>query len=65
MLSNLKGLYPDAEFFLYRTTHGAEVDFVMKVNNAIFAIECKASYAPILSKGNYLEIGRASCRERV
>ena len=56
VLSNLKGLYTDAEFFYYRTTNGAEVDFVMKVNHAIFAIECKASYAPVLSKGNYLSI---------
>lgn len=54
VLSNLKGLYPDAEFFHYRTTNGAETDFVMKIRNAIFAIECKASYSPILSKGNYL-----------
>lgn len=54
VLTNLKGLYPDAEFFYYRTTNGAEVDFVMKVNNTVFAIECKASYSPILSKGNYL-----------
>ena len=56
VLSNLKGLYSDAEFFYYRTTNGAEVDFVMKVKNSIFAIECKASYSPILSKGNYLAI---------
>ena len=56
ILSNLKGLYPDAEFFFYRTTNGAEIDFVMKVKNTIFAIECKASYSPILSKGNYASI---------
>lgn len=54
VLSNLKGLYPEAEFFYYRTTNGAEVDFVMKIKNAVFAIECKASYSPILSKGNYI-----------
>ncbi|MDR2036410.1 MAG: ATP-binding protein [Bacteroidales bacterium] len=54
VLSNLKGLYPDAEFFHYRTTNGAEVDFVMKIKNTIFTIECKASYSPILSKGNYI-----------
>ena len=53
VLLNLKGLYPDAEFFYYRTTNGAEVDFVMKLKNFVFAIECKASYSPILSKGNY------------
>ena len=56
VLSNLKGLYPEAELFYYRTTNGAEIDFVMKIKNAIFAIECKASYSPSLSKGNYLAI---------
>jgi predicted AAA+ superfamily ATPase len=54
VLSNLKGIYPDAEFFYYRTTNGAETDFVMKIKNTVFAIECKASYSPTLSKGNYL-----------
>lgn len=56
VLSNLKGLYSDAEFFYYRTTNGSEIDFVMKVRNKVFAIECKASYSPVLSKGNYLAI---------
>jgi predicted AAA+ superfamily ATPase len=53
VLSNLKGMYPHADFFFYRTTNGAEVDFVMKSGNAVFAVECKASYSPSLSKGNY------------
>jgi predicted AAA+ superfamily ATPase len=52
VLSNLKGLYPEAELFYYRTTNGAEMDFVMKIRNSVFAIECKASHAPVLSKGN-------------
>jgi len=53
VLSNIKGLYPEAEIFFYRTTNGAEVDFVMELRNKVFAIECKASYSPTLSKGNY------------
>ena len=53
VLSNLRGMFPKAEFFFYRTSNGAEADFVMKLNNTIFAIECKASYAPSLSRGNY------------
>ncbi len=56
VLSNLKGLFSEAEFFFYRTTHGAEIDIVMKINHTVFAIECKASFAPVLSKGNYLAI---------
>ena len=56
VLSNLKGLYPDTEVFYYRTTNGAEVDFVVKIRHAVFVIECKASYSPSLSKGNYLAI---------
>jgi len=53
VLSNLKGLFPDASFYFYRTSNGAEIDFVMKIRNIVFAIECKSNYSPSLSKGNY------------
>jgi len=53
VLSNLKGLFPDASLYFYRTSNGAEIDFVMKIRNIVFAIECKSSYSPSLSKGNY------------
>ena len=53
VLSNLKGLFPDATFFFYRTSNGAEIDFVMKIRNIVIAIECKSGYSPSLSKGNY------------
>jgi len=53
VLSNLKGLFPDATFCFYRTSNGAEIDFVMKIRNIVFAIECKSGYSPSLSKGNY------------
>jgi hypothetical protein len=33
--------------------YGTEIDFVMTWRNRIFALECKASYTPILSKSNY------------
>jgi predicted AAA+ superfamily ATPase len=56
VLSNLKGIFPNSEIFYYRTTGGAEIDFVLKINNKIFAIECKASYTPSLSKGNNLAL---------
>jgi len=53
VLSNLKGLFPEATFYFYRTSNGAEVDFVVKIKNIVFAIECKSNYSPTLSKGNY------------
>ena len=53
VLSNLKGLFPKAEFFFYRTSNGAEIDFIMKHNNQTIAIECKASQSPKLTKGNF------------
>ncbi|MFY9116942.1 MAG: ATP-binding protein [Bacteroidales bacterium] len=56
VLMNLKGLYSNADFFYYRTSNGAEIDFVMKIEGIILAIECKASYSPSLSKGNYFAI---------
>jgi predicted AAA+ superfamily ATPase len=56
VLSHLRGWYPGAEIFYYRTAKGAEVDFVVKIANKIFVLECKASYSPSLSKGNHLAI---------
>ncbi|MBE0655032.1 MAG: ATP-binding protein, partial [Bacteroidales bacterium] len=56
VLSNLKGHFPSARFFFYRTSSGSEIDFVMNVKNKIYAIECKSSLSPGLSKGNYYAI---------
>ena len=56
VLSNLHGVFPEAEFYFYRTTNGAEIDFVMKIRNRIFAIECKTSLSPSMSTGNYRAI---------
>lgn len=53
VLSNLKAHFPLAQFFYYRTSVGAEIDFVMKLKKIVFAIECKASLSPVLSKGTY------------
>ncbi|MDR0763483.1 MAG: ATP-binding protein [Bacteroidales bacterium] len=56
VLTNLKGLFPSAEFFYYRTTAGVEMDFVMLLRGKIIAIECKATYSPSLTKGAYSAI---------
>jgi predicted AAA+ superfamily ATPase len=56
ILANLRGSFPNAKLFFYRTSGGAEIDFVMIHNNCVIAIECKASYVPSLSAGNYLAI---------
>ena len=42
-----------AEFFFYRNSAGSEIDFVMKHRNKIFAIECKSSLSPQLTRGFY------------
>jgi predicted AAA+ superfamily ATPase len=56
VLSNIKGEFPNAEIFYYRSSNGAEIDFVVKLNGEIFAIECKASFTSNLSNGNYSAI---------
>ena len=53
VLSNLRGLFPDATFYFYRTSNGAEMDFVITLKNTVFAIECKSGFTPGLSRGNY------------
>jgi len=54
VLANLRGWFPGAEICHYRTANGAEVDFVIIINGQVFAIECKASFNPVLSKGSFL-----------
>ena len=56
VLSNIKGNFPSAEIFYYRSSSGAEMDFVVKLNGKIFAVECKASFTSTLSKGNFFAI---------
>jgi len=58
VLSNLKGMFPEAD--IYRTANGAEIDFVVNLNRKTFAVECKASFTPTLSKGNYIAIDDVS-----
>jgi uncharacterized protein len=53
VLSNLKAHFPQINFSFYRTQNGAEVDFVLEYGIKSVVIECKASKAPSLSKGNY------------
>jgi uncharacterized protein len=54
VLQHLKALYPKLNIYFYRTTQGAEVDFVLEHGGKTLALECKASLSPKLSKGNYI-----------
>lgn len=53
VLSNLKGTIQEGSICFYRTQHGAEIDFVLQTNNGVFAVECKASLTPALTRGNH------------
>jgi predicted AAA+ superfamily ATPase len=53
VLTNLIGYFPLAQFFFYRTSAGAEIDFVMEYKNQVFAIECKSGKSPSLTKGAF------------
>ena len=53
VLSNLIGHFPELDFSFYRTNHGQELDIVVSNGKKEIAIECKASKAPRLTKGNY------------
>ncbi len=53
VLTNLKGHFQSAQFYFYRTSAGSEMDFVMEYKNKTFAIECKSSMSPALTKGAF------------
>jgi predicted AAA+ superfamily ATPase len=53
VLTNLKGHFQSAQIYFYRTTAGAEMDFVMEYKSKKFAIESKSSVSPKLTKGAF------------
>ena len=53
VLANARGLFPDADISFYRTSAGAEMDFVVKRGTRTVALECKASSAPYVGRGTY------------
>jgi len=54
VLSNMRGWHPGAEICHYRTANGSEADFVITVGGKVYAVECKATFSPVLTKGNHL-----------
>jgi DNA-binding XRE family transcriptional regulator len=56
VLMHLKAQWPEAGISFYRTSGGAELDLVLKLNDKTFAVECKASRTPVLTRGNYSAI---------
>ncbi|MDR3054144.1 MAG: ATP-binding protein [Zoogloeaceae bacterium] len=53
VLATLIGNFPDADIAFYRTSQRAEIDFVLTLRGLVFAVECKASLSPALSRGNH------------
>jgi hypothetical protein len=53
VIENVLQRYTDWDYGFYRTSHGAEVDLVLKRANKTIAIECKASNSPKPSRGFY------------
>jgi len=60
VLREIAGLYPEAEITYYRTSSGSEVDFVVRLRNQVFAVECKATCSPVLSAGTHNAIADIS-----
>jgi uncharacterized protein len=53
VIVNVANFFPEARLSYYRTNHGNEIDLIVELHNKIFAIECKATVSPSLSKGFY------------
>jgi predicted AAA+ superfamily ATPase len=56
VLSNLRGVCSGAEICHYRSMGGAEIDFVVTLGRKKFAVECKASLSPVLTKGSHFAL---------
>ncbi len=56
VLSNLMSVFPNYEFSFYRTSHGAEIDIILRKGRKIIAVECKSSSSPKLTKGGLIAL---------
>jgi len=56
VLANLRGHFPSLDIAFYRTSHGAEIDFLLSDGQKLVAVECKASLSPSLTRGTYTAI---------
>jgi len=56
VLSHIRAQIPGVEFYFYRTSNGAELDFIFSNGSKSVAIECKVSLSPAISKGTYLAL---------
>jgi len=56
VLAQIRAAMPHCKIYFYRTSNGAEVDFVIETGNQRIAVECKASKSPRLTKGNLIAI---------
>lgn len=56
VLANIKGHFPGVDISFYRTSHGAEIDFILSKGSKLIAIECKASMSPSLTRGTHIAI---------
>lgn len=51
VLSHLKSHFNRLDISYYRTSNGAEMDFIIRRNGKTICLECKASVAPDVTKG--------------
>ena len=56
VIENIISEFPDFSYYFYRTSSGNEVDLVIETSSRKFVVECKASAAPQLTKGNWSAI---------
>jgi len=56
VVENIMAEYPDLHYAFYRTSSGNEVDLVIETAHKKIVVECKASTAPQLTKGNWAAI---------
>ena len=56
VFSQMRGHFPRIGFSFYRSAQGAELDFILEYAGERIAIECKATLAPVLTRGNHQAI---------
>jgi len=60
---NIIHLFPEWQFYYYRTAKGVEVDLILTKGNRVAAIEIKSSSTPAVTKGFWTALNETGATE--
>ena len=65
VIETLVGAFPDIDHCFFRSSHGAEIDLVLRTPKGAIAIDCKVSSAPSVTRGFHIACDDVDAQLRI